>query len=104
MEHKKGGEVKKAKEYFQEIKPLLDSNDFAGIKIKASEIIKEMVSEDIPFLAEQRGIRTQSALSAIEEQVNRKWNSLCDKCELYGKNVLKKDAVKRLCEEVWDKI
>lgn len=91
--------MKKAKEYFEEMKIAFDSKDEEIMKAATVRIFKEFFNKEIPELIESRNAKSDSAMKAIFREQNQKWNSLCDKCEAYGWNVLLRDAIKQIVEE-----
>lgn len=92
--------MKKSKEYFSELKEVFKTNSEQEIKAKTVEIFKQFINVEIPELAEMRHVQTEAALQSIIDEQNRKWNSLCDKCEEIGVDILIRDAVKACTAKV----
>lgn len=84
--------MKKAKEYFLELKEVLDTKKQYEIDKKIIEIFNEFLITEMTELIETRKAKSDQAMMSIAAEQNRKWNSLCDKVETYGFNLLVRDG------------
>ena len=86
--------MKKAKEYYNEdLKEVFAGTDAEAIKTAASEVFTALIFE-IEEIIKMRKAKSNSAMIAIIEEQNNKWNSICRKAEKDGTRFMKEDALK----------
>lgn len=91
--------MKKSKVYFEELKEALESKNEESINKKIVSVFNDIFIKEIPEIIEMRRAESDSAMKAIFREQNQKWNSICNKCESIGCNVLKRDAIKNIVEK-----
>ena len=92
--------MKKSKEYFSEIKEVVNGDCPDKVAEKVTDIFREIINVEISELAGMRNVSTDPGIIAIIEELNKKWNSICDKCETIGIDWLIRDAVKKTTDKV----
>ena len=83
--------MKKAIDYYKELKPALEGSDIDLLKDEIRKMCKSLFAE-VSEIAEMRKAKTDGAYLAIIKELNMKWNSICNKAEKDGINILVKDA------------
>lgn len=85
--------MKKAKEYYSDIKPIFEGTDCKAIKEASSKVFKALIYE-IEDIIKMRKAKSNSAMKAIIEEQNNKWNSICRKAEKDGMKYLNENSIK----------
>lgn len=85
--------MKKAKEYYLELKPVLNSGPDGEIQKKISSIVIDLVSE-MKDIMDMRKARSNAAMIAIIEEQNRKWNAIVYRSRIDGLNIKYLDLFK----------
>ena len=85
--------MKKAKEYYAEIKPALERTDIDEVKTVIAETLQSLLKE-VGEIAKMRNARSNEAMLAIIEEQNNKWNAICRRAEKDGMKYLREDGVK----------
>jgi hypothetical protein len=83
--------MKKAIDYYQELKPVLEGSDIESIKEAITKIFMSFFAE-VKEISGMRKAKTDGAYLAIVDELNTKWNSICNKAEKDGFKILVKDA------------
>lgn len=86
--------MKKAKEYYEEIKPIVLTMDQEKVDNGIFDLLKSLMTE-IGELKRVRNVRTDSGMLAIIEELNNKWNAIGNKFIKDGLELLVKDGFKK---------
>lgn len=86
--------MKKAKEYFEELKPVVLTMDKEKVDSGIFNLLKSLMTE-IGELKRVRNVRTDSGMLAIIEELNNKWNAIGNKFIKEGIEILVKDGFKK---------
>ena len=78
----------RAKEYFEKYKVSLMSSEWSDSSSAAKDLLVEM-SEEINCIAKQRKATTDKAFLSIINEMNQRWNAVCNLLRrAYGYSVL----------------
>ena len=88
-----GGCMKKAKEYYEELKPIVLTMDQEKVDKCVFDLLKSLM-DDMTEIIKMRKAKSDSAFLSIIEEVNNKFNSIRDKFIKDGIEFLIKDGFK----------